>query len=116
MDMRKVYVVQKPLRFDATIGDLVPTFDIEPALKFGKLVYLLSSSAGPFNMDRVIPELQKKLVNFTQDDYLLLVGNPCLIGVTCTIAAGYSGGDMNLLQWNGKLKEYKVVVVNKVFS
>lgn len=107
--MPKVYVVQKQMRFDHDEGEFVPRFNLDSAKQYGDLEYLLSPTASPFNPDSIIPELHDKLYNFKSTDYLLLLGNPCLIGFVCTIATYYSDGDLRLLQWHGREQKYILI-------
>lgn len=102
----KVYVVQLQRRWDDSKTDLIAKFDLAPARKYGELVYLLSPTAGPFNSRSIIAELWDKLEDYTPNDHLLLIGNPCLIGWVMAIAAQITGGTVRLLQWNGKERGY----------
>lgn len=103
----RVYVIQQQLRFDANKQRLVEKFDLEPARAHGEVHFLLSSNAAPFNSEPIIAELHDKLADFTQDDFLLLVGNPCIIGFAVAIAADkISLGQVKLLQWSGKDRRY----------
>lgn len=102
-----VFVVQKQMRFDHDKGELVPKFpSIEKAEKFGKLVYLLSPTASPFNAQKLVDEMTKKLSNFGDQDYLLLIGNPVLIGMAAGIASDRNLGMLHLLQWSGRDSSY----------
>ena len=112
----RVYVVQKTMRWDAPRGELVPKFDLSPAQEYGTLEYLLSPTASPFRPEALLPELHEKLSQFTEEDYLLLVGNPVLIGLAVCLAADYAGGSVNLLQWSGKAGKYLPVVVRGIFD
>lgn len=103
---RRVFVVQNQHRWDAGLQRFVPKFDLTPAEEFGDLVYLLSPTAAPFRPDSVIEELTQKLEEYRPDDYLLLVGNPVLIGISVAIAARASGGSVSMLQWSGKERRY----------
>lgn len=108
--MSRVFVVQRQQRWDDRKQELVDRFDtLDLAKKHGEFIYLLSPKAGPFNPDSVIAELHEKLKDYSDDDYLLLIGNPCLIGWTVAIAAHYNGGVVNLLQWNGSQKDYIMI-------
>ena len=104
--MNRVFVVQKQMRFDRDVGDYVPKFDLSPAREYGELHYLLSPSAAPFSPESILAELHERLADFGDSDYLLLVGNPCLIGFATAIASDYNDGRINLLQWNGKERRY----------
>lgn len=110
-----VYVVQNQHKYDKESGKLVEKFDLSTAKQYGELEYLLSPKAQPFNPGPVIEELHDKLQNFTQEDYLLLVGNPCLIGFAVAIAVEYASGSVNLLQWSGTKQEY-IPVKAQVFD
>ncbi len=102
-----VYVVQQQMKFDQTKGQLVPRFtSINKAEKWGEIVYLLSPSAHPFNPDLVLGDLHEKLSGFNDDDYLLLIGNPGLIGMSTALAAYYNEGRVKFLQWSGRHGEY----------
>ena len=63
------------------------------AEKYGKLELLLPEgsqlvlSTGP-----TVRRLNKKLKDFCDDDYLLLIGDPSIIGIACAVAAGYNRG------------------------
>ena len=101
-----VFVVQNQMRRNRETGQLEPRFNLDPALEHGRLQFLLSPSAAPFHPGQVIDELHKKLENFGDNDYLLLIGNPCLIGFAVAIATEYNNGRVKLLQWNGREGRY----------
>jgi hypothetical protein len=110
--MAVVYVIQKQMRWDPSRGEHVPRFDLEPAKKYGELRYLLSPTANPFNPGPIIDDMANVLAHFTADDYLLLIGNPCLIGWAVAIASFElldRDGKLKLLQWHGRDKKYIVV-------
>lgn len=111
--MSKVYVVQAQMKM--TTEGLVPQFDFSSAEKYGELVFLLSPSASPFNPDPIIRELHEKLANYTTEDFILLTGNPCLIGWVVGILADKTDGKFKLLQWNGKEQGYIPVEVDNLF-
>lgn len=104
--MPKVYVVQQAMKFDKRSSSLRPKYDVSSAKRYGEIEWLLSPSAAPFSNESVIEELHQKLQYYTSDDYLLLIGNPALIGFVVAIAAIYSLGHVRVLQWSGKDKRY----------
>ena len=106
--MSRVFVIQDHLMSDKK-GNLVSKFDFTPAEKFGEVVFLLSPSASPFNPDEVLDELHEALEDFSSDDFLLLSGNPALIGWATAIAAHYNDGNVKLLQWSGVKRDYAVI-------
>ncbi len=101
-----VYAVQCQMRKDLVQNKLVPKFDMTSAEKFGKIETLLSPSASPFNTQPIVDELVEKLKSYNDDDYLLLIGNPILIGLVVATAADFNDGRVNLLQWSGTKNQY----------
>jgi len=110
-----VYVVQQHRKYNKDTGEYVPVFDLEPATEHGQLSFLLSPTAAPFHPETVIPELREALQDFNDDDHLLLVGNPVLIGWATAIAADYNDGRVSVLQWSGRDQRY-IPVSAQVFE
>ena len=89
-----------------------PRFDLSPAQDYGELVFLLDSSDLPFRPVPVIAKLREGLKHYTPNDYLLLIGNPCLIGWAVALAAQASGGQVKLLQWHTQSQSYLLIEAN----
>ena len=104
-----VYVIQELP--GTSIGR--PKFNIMGALKYGKLKVLLKENAqivlspGP-----VIFELRRLLKDYTSKDFLLLSGDPAIIGLACTIASDINNGKFNLLKWDRQEKVYFPLEIN----
>ena len=104
-----VYVIQELP--GTSIGR--PKFNIMGALKYGKLKVLLKENAqivlspGP-----VIFELRRFLKNYTSKDFLLLSGDPAIIGLACTIASDINNGRFNLLKLDRQEKVYYPLEIN----
>lgn len=106
-----VFVVQQQMRFDQVRKELVPRFtSIEKAEKWGRIEFILSPSAHPFNPETVLGDIHEKLSGFSDEDHLLLIGNPALIGMVTAIAAYYNDGTVKFLQWSGRHNEYTEIV------
>ena len=90
-----------------------PKFNIMGALKYCKLKVLLKENAqivlspGP-----VIFELRRLLKNYTSKDFLLLSGDPAVIGLACAIASDINSGKFNLLKWDRQEKVYYPLEIN----
>ena len=90
-----------------------PKFNIMGAQKYGKLKVLLKEntqiilSPGP-----VIFELRRLLKDFNSNDYLLLSGDPSVIGLACAIASDINGGKFKLLKWDRQEKVYYPLEIN----
>lgn len=111
-----VYVVCDQRELDTTKGELRNKFDFSPAQEFGELVFILPPSASPFFLENQLSLMHKVLANFGDEDYLLLVGNPILLGLSVTIAAHYNSGNVKLLQWSGARKCYIPVQAREIFD
>ena len=91
----------------------VPGRNILSAEKFGDLELLLPEgsqlvlSTGP-----TVKRLNRKLKNFCDDDYLLLIGDPSIIGIACAIAASYNRGRFKCLKWDKREYKYYPIEVN----
>ena len=90
-----------------------PKFNIMGALKYGKLKVLLKEntqivlSPGP-----IVFELRRLLKDYTSDDYLLLSGDPSVIGLACAIVSDINNGRFNLLKWDRQEKVYYPLEIN----
>ena len=59
-----------------------------------------------------IIKLRKLLDKYTTKDFLLLTGDPAIIGVACSIVADKTGGKFNLLKWDRQEKMYYPIEIN----
>ena len=64
-------------------------------------------SPGPLVM-----KLRTLLKNYTEDDYLLLSGDPAIIGVACSIVSDITNGKYNLLKWDKQERRYYPIEIN----
>lgn len=110
-----VFIVQDHRRYNRDTGEYDSVHDLTPAGEYGRLQYLLSPTAAPWNPESVMPDLWEGLRDFGDDDYLLLTGNPVLIGWATAVAADFNDGRVNLLQWHGRERRY-IPVSAQVFQ
>ena len=104
-----VYVLQEiaGTRFNS------PKINITGELEYGELKFLLPElsqlmwSPGP-----LIFELRKKLKNYTPEDYLLLVGDPAIIGVACSIVSDITNGKYKFIKWDRQERRYYPIEIN----
>lgn len=102
--MARVYIVQQGSMRNPKTGEKTP-FDFTPAGDYGDIVFLLSPTASPSGPESICRELNDKLRDFTDQDFLVLTGNPALIGWSVAIASQYCKR-VNLLQWSGRARRY----------
>ena len=90
-----------------------PKFNIMGVQKYGKIkVCLPEFSQMVLSPGPLIFKLRKLLGNYTPKDYLLLTGDPAIIGVACSIVADRTNGRFNLLKWDKQEKTYYPVEIN----
>jgi len=84
--------------------------DLTPASKYGHIVYLVEERrAGEKQLTPgIINDMASKLKKFRNGDYLLLVGDPCLIGAATTLAAKFNNGGVAFLRWERRMQGYTV--------
>ena len=79
----------------------------------GKFNFLLPEfSQMIFSPGPLIYKLRQGLKNFTQEDYLLLTGDPAIIGVACSIVSDITNGKYNLLKWDKQERKYYPIEIN----
>jgi len=103
--MSIVYVIQDQQSRDPRTGELKSRFDISSAAKYGEFKFLLGSSARPFEPEHILEQLRVGLEDFTEEDHLLLIGNPNFI-LWIGMLLGDKIDRVNTLQWNMGEKGY----------
>ena len=84
-----------------------PKINIIGATQFGQLKVLLpENSQIILSPNYVITTLRQKLKEYTTKDYLLLTGDPAIIGVACSIVSDITNGKYNLLKWDKQERRY----------
>ena len=90
-----------------------PKINIIGATQFGNLRVLLpENSQIILSPNYVITTLRQKLKDYTIKDYLLLTGDPAIIGVACSIVSDVTNGKYNLLKWDKQERKYYPVEIN----
>jgi hypothetical protein len=104
-----VYVIQEI----AGTKDGKPKINILGAAHYGKFKFLLPElSQIIFSPGPLIFKLRDGLRNYTMDDYLLLTGDPAIIGVACSIVSDITNGKFNLLKWDKQERKYYPIHIN----
>ena len=90
-----------------------PKINILGAQKYGTIKVLLKEDSQMiFSPGPIIFQLTKLLKNFTNKDYLLLTGDPAIIGVACSLVADITNGKYNLLKWDRQERTYYPIKIN----
>jgi hypothetical protein len=97
-----VYVIQEVSKFNVIsaqeFGKLIPIFEE------GKQIML---SPGP-----AIRKARTILKDFNDKDYLLLIGDPSMIGLCCSVAADNNRGRYNLLKFDRHTHSYLPIQID----
>ena len=109
MSERIVYVIQHIAGTQA--GN--PKINIIGEQKYGKFKFLLPElSQMIFYPGPLVYKLRQGLKDYKKKDYLLLTGDPAIIGVACSIVSDITGGKYNLLKWDKQERKYYPIEIN----
>ena len=90
-----------------------PKINIIGATQYGQLKVLLpENSQIILSPAYVITTLKQKLKDYKSNDYLLLTGDPAIIGVACSIVSDITNGKYKLLKWDKQERRYYPVEIN----
>jgi len=104
-----VYVIQEI----AGTKDGKPKINILGAAEYGTFKFLLPElSQMIFSPGPLIFKLRKSLKDYSTEDFLLLTGDPAIIGVACSIVADMTNGKFNLLKWDKQERKYYPIHIN----
>ena len=104
-----VYVIQEI----AGTREGRPKINIMGAAEFGTFKFLLPElSQIIFSPGPLIFKLRKGLQNYKPRDFLLLTGDPAIIGVACSIVSDITNGKYQLLKWDKQERKYYSIKIN----
>ena len=104
-----VYVIQEI----AGTRDGRPKINIIGASEFGTFKFLLPElSQIIFSPGPLIFKLRKGLQHYKETDFLLLTGDPAIIGVACSIVSDKTNGKYQLLKWDKQERKYYSIKIN----
>ena len=104
-----VYVIQEI----AGTKEGKPKINILGAAEYGTFKFLLPElSQMIFSPGPLIFKLRKSLKDYTTEDFLLLTGDPAIIGVAWSIVADITNGKFNLLKWDKQERKYYPIHIN----
>jgi len=108
-NLSTVYVIQEI----AGTRDGKPKINILGAAEYGIFKFLLPElSQIIFSPGPLIFKLRKGLKDFSEKDYLLLTGDPAIIGVACSIVSDITNGKFKLLKWDKQERKYYSIEIN----
>lgn len=100
--MAKVFVVQETMKHN-----------VLPAQQFGELFFLLPPQVQiGFSPGPMVNKMKRVLKGFSNDDYLLLIGDPAAMGIAAALASEYNNGRFRFLKWDKREMKYYPVAVD----
>jgi hypothetical protein len=91
----------------------MPKINIVGATHYGQLKVLLpENSQIILSPAYVVSTLRQKLKEYNSNDYLLLTGDPAIIGVACSIVSDITNGKYKLLKWDKQERKYYPVEID----
>jgi hypothetical protein len=112
--MPKVFVTQEPVpRWNAARTQLLNPVDISPARAYGDLQIMFPPAHNLSVLSvPLVAQARTLLKDFTDDDYILAIGNPVMMAVVCAIAAELNNGRFRVLVWDKRDRNYIEYRVN----
>ena len=109
INLPKVYVIQEiPGTKEGR-----PKINILGAAEFGTFKFLLPElSQIIFSPGPLIFKLRKGLKDYKPTDFLLLTGDPAIIGVACSVVSDMTNGKYKLLKWDKQERKYYAIQIN----
>jgi hypothetical protein len=110
-----VYLVQEPLKRDPDVT-IVPKINYRTLKPYGDVRFLFQwdelKDDDTLNPHAMLERLRDLLCDFTDDDYIVPIGNPALIGMAVLIAAECNDGRVRMLDWIKAERRYRIVDVD----
>ncbi len=101
----RVFIPQVVLKYSKEFGRLVPVYDFTPASPHGQLTSILSEDDDVNFLNRIGPKVKLALSDFTHEDLLLAVGDPCLIAM-CAGVIARRVPRFTMLKWQREIRMY----------
>jgi hypothetical protein len=111
--MSKVFITQEAVK-KTDSGAFRAIMDYTPASEYGDLIVVVpggTSMLSPVPTVRLVKNVLMEN-DFTQDDYIIPVGSPLVIGIVFAIASAKTGGKFNVLSWDKKYGKYIPIKVD----
>ena len=97
-----VYVIQE-----------MPYKDVLSAEEYGNLKSVIEPGLQLIlSPDPITNKIRKVLKDFNDEDYLLLIGDPSIIGIACAVASDINMGRFKVLKWDRRREKYFPIEIN----
>jgi len=91
-----------------------PKHNIAPALDYGEIEVVLPPSQAQviFSSAPTVARIKRVLTDFSDDDYLLFIGDPTAIAIMATVAAAKNSGRYKCLKWDKQERRYLPIQID----
>ena len=113
--VQRLEAMQQQLEIQEIAGTKAgnPKINIMGASSYGQFKFLLPEfSQIIFSPGPLVYKLRQGLKDFRTEDYLLLTGDPAIIGVACSIVSDITNGRYKLLKWDKQERKYYPIEIN----
>ena len=88
--------------------------NIAPALDYGEIEVVLPPSQAQviFSSAPTVSRIKRVLEGFTDEDYLLFIGDPTAIAIMATVAAAKNHGRYKCLKWDKQERRYLPIQID----
>lgn len=108
--MAKVFIVQEPMKRNDS-GRMVPIMNFKSAMEYGDIEVCLPTGRIALSPAPMIRRLNEVLKDFSDDDYLIAVGDPSAIAAAAAIASKHNRGKFKILKWDRDMSRYIHVAI-----
>ena len=106
----RVFMPQEPMKMIDRVW--VPSHDTRKLFDFGEVIVCAPPGRMIFSTAPIVMSMKEKLTDFTDDDFIVGIGDPSLLGIICALAAHYNRGKFKILKWDKEIKRYIPVQVD----
>ena len=114
MSRPRCFIIQETLKKDNS-GNMSPVMDFRKVLDYGDPVILLPNGRIGFTPGPTVDTLRDKLRDYTDNDYIVSVGDPTAIFIAAMVVGELNNGKCNLLKWDKDSKQYICVHVDTYY-
>lgn len=102
----KVFILQEPTRKDEATGELVSLMNFAKANEYGDTVVCVPPGQVALSPAPLIHQLRSVLREYTDDDYVIAVGDPTVMFVAAMVLSDLNRGKCRMLKWDRQAKQY----------
>ena len=108
----RVFIPQEPTKLDPSTGEFISIMDFRKVLEYGDPIVCLPKGRVSLTPGPTIDTLKEKLKDFTDNDYIVSVGDPSAMVIMAMVIGQINRNKCQLLKWDKVARKYIKVVVD----